>query len=69
MTQKEMIIDFIKQNGSITTLQAVRRLGCTRLASRIYDLKQDGYEFETETKKSKNRYGKVVTYSEYKFKE
>ena len=65
LSQCEMIIKYIKDFGSITTLQAFRDLGCTRLASRINDLKNRGYTFGDEYVTSKNRYGVKVSYKKY----
>lgn len=44
MTQCERIIKYINDFGSITTYQAFTDLGITRLASRIHDLSERGYE-------------------------
>ena len=38
MTQCERIVEYIKQNGSITAREAMTDLGIMRLASRIADL-------------------------------
>lgn len=65
MTQCERIIDYIKRYGSITTKEAFNDLGCTRLASRINDLKNQGYKFNTEMTFSKNRFGEKVHYKKY----
>lgn len=69
MTQCEMIVKYCKDFGSITTMQAFRDLGVTRLASRICDLRKEGYEFTDEFVTSKNRYGEKVSYKRYKLKE
>ena len=69
MTQCEMIIKYCKEVGSITTMQAFNELGVTRLASRICDLKRDGYEFTDEFVTSRNRYGEKVSYKKYTLKE
>ena len=68
MTQCERIIDYINTFGSITTLEAFTDLGITRLASRIHDLTEDGFEFEREMITSKNRYGEIVHYKRYSLK-
>lgn len=68
MTQCEKIIDYISVNGSITPLDALREFGCMRLASRITDLKQQGYEIRKTMEKNKNRYGDVVRYARYTLK-
>ncbi len=65
LSQCEMIIKYIREFGSITTLQAFRDLGCTRLASRINDLKNQGYRFRDKYVTSKNRYGVKVSYKKY----
>lgn len=64
-TQCERILQYIEENGSITSYDAIREFGCTRLASRICDLKRVGYEFEKTTEISKNRYGDPVHYTRY----
>jgi hypothetical protein len=67
MTQAQEILQYINLHGSITPLDALRELGCFRLAARIYDLEQEGYVFPRETVKAKGvRTGKVVRFTRYK---
>lgn len=40
MTQTEKIIEYIQENGSITPLDALKEIGCMRLASRMCDIKK-----------------------------
>lgn len=68
-TQCEKIINYINEFGSITTLEAFVDLGCTRLASRICDLKEQGYVFEKKYETGKNRFGENVSYIRYRLKE
>lgn len=68
-TQCSRIIDYITQNGSITSLEAMESLGVMRLASRINDLKRSGFSIASETVKSKNRFGETVYFSRYTMKE
>ena len=68
-TQKQRIIDYIKQFGSISSWEAYADLGITQLGARIDQLKKDGYEFETEWESKKNRYGENTTYKRYKIAE
>lgn len=42
-TQNRQILQHMRERGSITPYVAIKRFGCLRLASRIYDLKQDGH--------------------------
>lgn len=66
MNQKQMIIKYIKDFGSITSYQAYIDLGITQLATRIKELKEQGYDFKTEWISKKNRYGKPVAFKKYR---
>ena len=65
MTQREAILEYIREFGSITPLQAFADLGITKLATRISEMRKDGFEFRIETVRSKNRYGKPVYFAKY----
>lgn len=65
MTHIEKIARFIDENGSITDRQADRRLGVGRLASRIFDMKQAGFNIKTETIKVRNRDGSFSHVARY----
>ena len=68
-TQCSRILEYMDRFGSITTAEAFMDLGIARLASRICDLKQQGYVFKTAIESSKNRYGEPVHYKRYSLKE
>lgn len=59
--QEELVIQFMYQNGSITSLQAFRYLSVTRLSAVIFNLKEKGFYidkvFETN-KKTKTHYAR-----------
>ena len=65
MTQCEKVVEYMIRFGSISTMQAFFDLGITRLASRVYELKQRGYVINSETRTRKNRYGETTHYSVY----
>ena len=46
--QTEKILAYMRQHGSITPLEAILDLNCMRLASRISDLKKEGYVIRSE---------------------
>ena len=64
-TQKEKIRRFMDENGSITTLQAIREFGCMRLAARINDLKNEGMKIKRTMVAGKNRYDETVYFAKY----
>ena len=65
MTQKEMVIQYIEDFGSITPMEAFSDLGITKLATRVSEMKKDGIEFKTEMVHGRNRYGKPTRYARY----
>lgn len=65
ITQKDRIINYIREFGSITSKEAYDDLGITQLATRIKELKEDGHEFKTEWGNSKNRFGEKVEFKRY----
>lgn len=68
-TQNQRILDYIKQFGSITQLEALRDLGVMRLASRISDLRKQGYPIVSERITVKNRFGEECYPKRYRLKE
>lgn len=65
MSQCEKILKYMSDYGSITQLDALKEFGCMRLASRINDLKNKGYNIQKSMVISKNRYGETVSYAKY----
>ena len=65
INQRQRIINYIRECGSITSLEAYKDLGITQLATRIKELKEQGYEFRTEWESSKNRFNEKVDYKRY----
>lgn len=68
-TQNERVLRHLKTYGSITPIEALREYGIMRLASRISDLKKDGYLITKSLKKHINRFGEPTHYAQYSLKE
>ena len=66
MTQTERVLDYMREHGSITQLEALNELGVFRLASRISDLKRRGYSIVGERVEVKNRYGESCYIKRYR---
>lgn len=64
-TQAERIIEYMVTFGSITQFDALKDLGVMRLASRISDLKKQGYPIKSEVESVKNRYGETCYIKRY----
>ena len=69
MKQTERILQYMRDFGSITQLEAMQDIGCMRLAARIADLKRDGHAIRREMETSKNRYGEETSYARYRLVE
>ena len=65
MTQCEKILRHLREIGVITPMEAMAQYGIMRLASRIHDLKKQGYVFNREVVTTKNRFGEPVRYMRY----
>ena len=65
MTQAQKIINHIKEHGSINPMEAYG-IEITLLASRVYEMKKQGIEFETIPDAAKNRDGETVHFVRYK---
>ena len=60
MNQREKIVFYIQKFGSISSMEAFQDLGITRLSARIYELRDEGYQFDETFETSKNRFGECV---------
>lgn len=65
MTQHEAIIEYMKQNGSISPFEAFAFLGITKLSTRIGELIKAGYCIDKKREKHTNIYGKTTPYVRY----
>ena len=64
-TQAQRVLDYMERFGSITQLEALRDLGVMRLASRISDLRKQGYVIKGETESVMNRFDEKCSIKRY----
>jgi len=64
-TGKDAIKWHLKNYGSITSLEAIREYGVTRLSGIIFKLKKDGYNIHSTDEKIKTRFGRTTTIAKY----
>lgn len=65
VTQSERVLNYIETFGSITQLDALKDLGVMRLASRISDLKRQGYPIKSEVEAVQNRFEETCYIKRY----
>lgn len=64
MSQAREIIEYVKNHGSITTMEAFG-MGITRLASRVHDIKSFGITVNKEMVTVRNRKGEDCRVARY----
>ena len=65
LTQYDRVLRHLKEKGNITSLQAFREYGITRLSAVIFNLRKDGYIIVDEFITRANRYGDKVSFAKY----
>lgn len=65
LTQRDRILKYLQDFGSITSYEAYTELGITQLGARIFELKRQNYEFKDEYIYRNNRYGESVKFKKY----
>ena len=68
-TQTNRVLEYMQMYGCITQADALRDLSCMRLASRIADLRKEGYQIKKEMVGSTNRFGEAVSFARYSLEE
>jgi len=68
-SQNDRVLRHLQTFGKITPIQALQEYGIMRLASRISDLKKEGYEIERTFKRHVNKFGESTHYAVYELKE
>lgn len=64
--QTDRVLAYIREFGSITQIEALRDLGVMRLASRVSDLKRQGYPITGDIVAVNNRYGEKCYIKRYR---
>lgn len=61
----QRVFDYMIKNNGITTLDAVKDLGCTRLSARIFEMRKKGVNVSSELVKVFNRFGEHCWIKKY----
>ena len=66
-TQTDAIKWHLKTYGNITSWEAIKEYGATRLSDIIFRLKNEGYNIRTNLIKKENRFGNTTTIAKYEY--
>ena len=64
-THKTRLLDYLYEFGSITSLEAIRDLGNTRLSATIFTLRREGYDIASTSIEVKTRWGTTTHVAKY----
>ena len=67
VSQRQMVLDYMAEFGSITLIDAFRDLGITRLSAIVFNLKEEGHDIDKVIETGKNRCGNRTRYARYSF--
>lgn len=68
-TQASAILWHLEKYGSITSYEAIKEYGITRLAHYIYVHRKDGYAIQSVPLQKKTRFGRTATVAKYVYVE
>ena len=68
MTQRARVLQYMREcpDHSITSMEAFKKFGATRLSAIIFDLRAKGHDIQSIWEESTNRYGEPCTYVRYR---
>jgi len=66
-THKTRCLEYLQEHKTITSLDAIRDLGNTRLASTICKLRKDGHDILSSTVQVDNRWGTKSSVAKYTY--
>lgn len=64
ITHYDRVLNHLKEHGSITSWEAIKEYGITRLSAVIFELRKE-YNIVSTFESSKNRYGDKISYAKY----
>lgn len=66
-TQRDAILWHLKTYKHITSWEAIKEYGATRLSDIIFKLKNEGYPIETNLIEMKTRFGRKTNIARYRY--
>lgn len=65
MTKTQKVLNHLRENGSITSWEAIQQYGATRLSAIIFNLRKKGIEIKSEMVQFTDKYGDNSTFAKY----
>lgn len=65
MNKTKAVLEWLQTHASISSMEAIRSFGATRLSAIIFNLRKRGYNIETVMVDGKDRFGNSMRYARY----
>lgn len=65
MTKTQAVLDWLKTGAGITSMEAIKNFGATRLSAIIFNLRKRGYDIEAVTCEGTDRFGNPMRFARY----
>ena len=66
-SQSDAVLWHLKQYGSITSYEAIKEYGATRLSAIIFNHRKNGYNIDSQPLTKQTRFGKKTTIAKYTY--
>lgn len=65
MNKEKRLLEYLTNNNGITSLEAINKLGDTRLSATIFNLRKAGHNISTVWETNLNRFGEERRFKRY----
>lgn len=65
MNKTKAVLQWLQTGAGISSMEAIKQFGATRLSAIIFNLRKKGYNIETVTCEGTDRFGNKMTFARY----
>lgn len=65
MSKTRAVLQWLQTGAGISSMDAIKNFGATRLSAIIFNLRKQGYDIETVTCKGTDRFGNKMQFARY----
>ena len=65
MNKTKAVLQWLQSHASISSMEAIKHFGATRLSAIIFDLRAKGYNIETVMCEGRDRFGSPMRFARY----
>lgn len=69
MNKTQAVLQWLQSHASISSMEAIKEFGATRLSAIIFRLREQGYNIEMEWCEGRDRFGHPMRYGRYFLKD